>query len=163
MFRRWLTIVLVVGYIACQMAVVPHAHAHQGADHDLRAHVHWDWFSGQHERREAATTDSHAHAGHEHHGHHHGHSYKQPPVAPTSTVPDGTDHDATCVYVPNCEHVSSTASPILSDLNELATVIDAADFFASVAPPLLPSFHAPPEDLLVGGCALILRLRTLRI
>ncbi len=163
MFRNCLTAVLLMGYFACQMAKVPHAHAHQAADHDLRAHMHWDWCGGLRATDEPAITDSHAHSGHEHHSHHRGHSHEHPPVAPTPAVPDSTDHDSTSVYVPYCEHVSVTASPSFSTCGELTTVPAAGDYFTSTAPPPSPAFHAPPEDHLVRGCALILRLRTLRI
>ncbi len=161
-FRRFLTAVLIMGYLACQMATVPHAHAHQTADHDFRAHVHWDWFAGRSDGDATATPESSAHHGHVHRGDHHGHSHEQPST-PTPAEHNGSDHDATCVYVPHNAHVSAAAMASFPPCGKLATAIAACDYFASVDPRPSLSFHVPPEDSLIGGCALILRLRTLRI
>jgi hypothetical protein len=164
MFRRCLTAVLVMGYLACQMATVPHAHAFQAADHDLRAHVHLiglAWFGGETSTANDKSTNDH---GHSHHGEHHGHSHDEQPVHAVLPGHDGSAHDATCVYVPHDEHVSASVMSSFPPCLELATAFaswEASAVLCSYATPA--AHHAPPEDLLVGGCALILRLRTLRI
>ena len=163
MLRRCLTAVFVVGYLACQMASIPHAHAHQSADHDVRAHVHWDWFAGPGQHGGASSHESHARHGHEHDGHSHDHSNGERPSVPTPTEPAGGDHDSTSVYVPNDEHVSASTMPIGPLGGELTAAAVPFDDFASMSQRPSLSFHAPPEDFLVGGCALIVRLRTLRI
>jgi hypothetical protein len=164
MFRRCLTAVLVMGYLACQMAAVPHAHAFQAADHDLRAHVHLNWFVGFHEETSTATRKSTNDHGHSRHGGHRGLSQDEQPTNPVLANHDESDHDATCIYVPHDEHVSASAMssfPACLDLTTAFASWDASAVLCSHATPA--AHHAPPEDLLVGGCALILRLRTLRI
>lgn len=40
MFSKIVSLVLLASYVAIQATAVPHAHAHQAPDHDLRPHTH---------------------------------------------------------------------------------------------------------------------------
>jgi hypothetical protein len=177
-FRHSLKSLLIFAYLAASMARGPHAHASQAADHDVRAHVHFDWIeklvqsiSGSTEKREphAHHHDHHGHSHHHGHGNHeHEHSH-QPTHDVVNEVPapghrGEPDHDSTCVYFADCPEIIVPQSTISDDSRVIAQVTILNEVAANVAISRLirPEWaHAPPESL-IAGSNLVLKLRTLR-
>lgn len=94
MIRRCKTAVLLLAYLASQVAVLPHAHGagevDMPADHDVRPHVHF-----------LGATHSHGH-GHPHH--HHGEGAAHSHALPVKSEPASDEvpgHDSDAVYLPN--------------------------------------------------------------
>ena len=161
MFRRFVAIFALVGYISGQSAAVPHAHA--GATnaprHNAAPHIHLSRLSAP------TTAHDHSHSKHDHgHGHH---THQKPGPIPVKTVDGGDNHDADAFYlpaVPGFVDISDRASDELikwqfaheSTPAAAASLISAADLwqFCGLQPP--PESSAP-------HCALFLKLRTLRI
>lgn len=103
MFRGCISLVVIAGLFASQMAAVPHAHGGSSAEdrheHDARPHFHCKWFSA-------------GHCVHKHGGKERSHGTPAPvPVSVGSErnsddclPPEGgrnTDHDSNAVDVPN--------------------------------------------------------------
>jgi hypothetical protein len=121
MARRSTTSLIIVTYIAGQLAMVPHSHGavgiSQSSDHNASPHIHVSWF----DRVDHSHDDGHSH--HHEHGSHHSHRT----TSDADTVP--VDHDSDAVYLPNEIGVSLSSKPVVSPdcLSFIATiVIDAA-------------------------------------
>ena len=158
MFRRCVSILVMLGYLAGQSAAVPHAHA-GGSQHDHDAcepHIHLSWF-GDH---------------HRHHEHHDRDNFAAAPDHEDLALHVGfvrgtaADHDDEAVYVPSgltagATTDENTTGPLKwqmpTELYSFAAVIgvsfDAASFGA----------HLRPPDSTGQDCALYLKLWTLRI
>ena len=107
MARRCTTTMLMMAYLATQLAMVPHAHGaseNQSSDHNARPHVHISWF------------------GHIEHSHDDGcayhdecdGSYSQPisfHFAPAH------DHDSDAIYLPNDAGVSLPVKSVVAPSN----------------------------------------------
>jgi hypothetical protein len=162
MFRRILTALLIVGYVASQMAALPHAHAAEPAGHGGRAHVHGDWLT----RLAGNNTPSHSHHHAKGAGHHHGHSRSQgnSTPAPEPAAPFEPAHDDDCVYLPELATGLNQVRPAdeLCQLGDSIAYIDEAAASAESFRLGVARRHLPPYKL-VGHCALYLTLRILRI
>jgi hypothetical protein len=162
MLRRGFSIVLILGYLAGQLAAVPHAHGQGGenqpCDHNARPHIHIhvSWFSHF----------GHFHDDHSHddeHTHHHecGGSHSHPAFSDSNAGHD--DHDNDAVYL-----ASDTGVSLLSKRAESpdclqfvsAQVIAATPTPAAIAEPWAIAY-SPGE--FSPRCPLYLALRTLRI
>jgi hypothetical protein len=91
MFRRSTSTLLIVIYVAGQLAAVPHAHGGNvgaSSEHDSRPHVHVSWFGHSHD-------DGHTH---DHH-HHYDVSHSSTDFSEWSS--GSNDHDSNAVYLPN--------------------------------------------------------------
>jgi hypothetical protein len=89
MFRRSVSIVVMLGLVTGQTAAFPHAHAEdrEPFDHDARPHIHLSWFEH--------VSDSH-NDGQHHHDNDGDHSQ---PRSPDVNI-DHDDHDSDAVYLP---------------------------------------------------------------
>jgi hypothetical protein len=160
MLRRGLSIVLILGYVASQLAAVPHAHSgdpfHQ--NHASAPHVHLSWFGDTHH--------AHRHNRHDHGDHQPaGRSETALPFSSGVVQSAGHDHDADAIYLPTVVAAGKTTdarhSMLVSD--EAPVTSDAGSLSASVI--LHSSFlirHSRPNHS-VWHCALYLQLQTLRI
>jgi hypothetical protein len=148
MFRSLVSIAVLVGFIAGQLAAMPHAHAFatvaEQHRHDSRPHVH---------------------LGHSHgHGHRHQcDSHDNEPVVPDG----GSTHDADATYLPPT-HLPATipVSVEKAGQDHRAQIGHWVSTFFSCALQIKPSIgHAcwHPPDADAPSCALFLKLRTLRI
>jgi hypothetical protein len=179
-FRRFITAVLIISYLATGFAGMTHAHAAQSPDHGARPHVHLDWLTqlfGDSVRPAADPEPAHHHhhghdhGGHEHHHDHDGHgdshddSGEEPDESPIPFGDFGDDHDATCSFLADGALVVAAAKS-LSELGWVVAQIAVLDVVADKtnAPSVFrpQRAHAPPGAQ-CAGADLILKLRTLRI
>jgi len=164
MLRRGFSIVLIFGYLAGQLAAVPHAHAHahgqggenQPRDHNARPHIHVSWFSHF----------DHSHDDHSHddeHTHHHecGGSHSHPAVSDSNAGHD--DHDNDAVYLPSDTGVSLASNSVaLPDSHQVISMLAIAAIPSSLA--ISESWAvANSPDKCSPGRPLYLALRALRI
>jgi len=148
MFRSLVTIAVLLGFVAGQLAAVPHAHAFASLAEQR-----------QHEAR------SHVHLGHRHthgHGHHHD-GHDDAPVVPDR----GNSHDTDAIYLPP-SHLPATGSVAVGKAGQdhrfqsghwVSTLISRA--FQDK--PIVGTVPWHPPDTGASSCALYLKLRTLRI
>lgn len=156
MLRRCISIFALAGFIAGQLAVVPHAHSGYSAEeqqqHDARPHVHVGGHSHGHR---------HSHAGH---SHSHSDEQKAPADRDHSTGPGLSllvEHEADAVYLPTgvAMLTATKQQPMGSSASEAAAAVGPAclqmhrQASAPIRPPDTPSLHAK----------LFLTLRHLRI
>jgi hypothetical protein len=154
MFRRVFSIIVMLGFVAGQLATMPHAHgsSRQPVDHGTRPHIH-------------VALHEHASHSHGHDGdadHHHGkESRSHSDSSTTNTNQDGHDSDA--VYLPDgagnlllSKGVQSLEHPQANSMLAVASVDSplAATHFSVAA-------NFPSESS--SGCPLYLELRALRI
>jgi hypothetical protein len=154
MVRHFTTTLLMMVFLASQLAVVPHSHGaiclEQHRGHDARPHIHVSWF-GQAE---------HAHGeGHTHHQECGG-SQCQPSLTDSDS---GHDHDSDAVYLPNDAGDSLPTKCVIAP--------DNIHVVALLGIALTPTRTAISESWAVAdfhdkcssGCPLYLALRALRI
>jgi hypothetical protein len=91
MVRRGISIVVLLGYLAGQLVVIPHAHAGQSphGHRSLEPHVHLSASVICHQHQHSHSTYEH---GHSHHA-------KMDSSDGSKIFPAGIDHDADAVYV----------------------------------------------------------------
>jgi hypothetical protein len=158
MIRRCVNIAVMLGFLANQLAAVPHAHA-EGSRHDHHSsqpHVHLSWFGRayhdyEHHRHDGPAAD-----------HHHDH------LLTHTTLGRGAadDHDDDAIYLsPVVATVSSGNDNHIGWLKwQTANVWQSV---ATASKPVIdiPSlaFRERPPDLAGEHCALFLKLQTLRI
>jgi hypothetical protein len=154
---RAITILVLLGYLAGQMAAMPHAHATAHADHPWQPHVH-------------LSVDDAAHVHHSHDGRHHHDDGRHdddidPPNANGALVA-AEDHDADAVYVSAVVQATSRSgvdsgihAKCLSPQATPADVCIAALEWVSKALALSDC----ASGIIEPHCALYLSLRTLRI
>jgi hypothetical protein len=159
MLRRIASMLVMVGYLAGQLATVPHAHADdpRHEHHLAQPHIHLAADSGS----------SHAHE----HGHEHGHVHRHATAAANrdgsaqvSHVSGVADHEADAIYLPLSVSTTVTngadSSKLLTSL-ALLHFVDAAAFVDSVT-----AYHAALlrlPDKRAPECDFCLTLRALRI
>jgi hypothetical protein len=156
MFRRGVSIFVMLGYLTGQLAAVPHAHL-GGSDHDHDArepHIHLVWFGDHHhhhvhrDRDNGVATLDHDHVA----------------VCFGRGAPD--DHDDDAVFVPSGLTAGATNMACPTDFPELRTptALHTCDAVAGLIFNVGTfSGHLRPPDSSGQGCALFLRLLTLRI
>jgi hypothetical protein len=144
-----------LGYLASQMATVPHAHGrcgeNQPSDHNARHHVHVSWFEH----------DDHSHDGGHSHHHECDEGNSQPPLSESNAEHDGHDSDA--VYLPNDTGVSLASNSVVSlgSFQVVSTLAIAAVPTPTVFSESLAAAYS--SDNCSSGCPLYLALRALRI
>ena len=153
--RRYTTTMLMMAYLASQLAAVPHAHGasceNQPSDHNARPHLHISCFDHE----------SHSHDGGHTHHYECDECHSQPTPSDTNTGHD--DHDSDAVYLPDDTGVSLPSKNVASteDLQVVSTLVIAAipttmAISASLADASSPGTCTP-------ACPLWLTLRALRI
>lgn len=168
MFRRCISLLVIVGLFASQLAAIPHAHAGNSAEeqqkHDATPHFHSKWFGGGHDHGHPHGGRSHSHVG----------ERKEKPASesagdskdqPLSDGLNGNDHDANAVYVPlhagapstNSQNESKAAASQIAATAVLTEVLRDAWPTVSSTPPL----H--PPGAVQDGSDIYLTLRNLRI
>ena len=150
MFRRVVASLLVLGYIAGQLASLPHAHAAWDAEHENLAHLHSGWFTSWFSKD-----------GHSHGCGHHSHVEKIATAAATLSQQQGHEHD--CILLPD----PVDSAPDGKNLTATAELGHCAAIFATSSELVLPSERRVcdvyPLDELASPLALYLALRNLRI
>ena len=147
MFQRVVSILVLIGFIAGQLAAVPHAHCGyspaEQREHDARPHVH----VGSH---------SHDHS----HSHSHASGSKSPDSPDYPPAREEVEHDADAVSLPSGVFTACSRE----DQRTLTSSypIIAADVAAQLP---LPAALAPadPPDVRSPGAKVFLKLRNLRI
>jgi hypothetical protein len=147
MFRSAVSSLALVGYLASQLAMFPHAHAAATPDLDSKPHVHMRGHS-----------HSHSHP----HSHNHGapaSDAKLPPVGEQGSQ----DHDQDALYLPNFgpARLQSSDNPLSQVLFGLLS-IDGPTVAPTTAEMTAAGF-LPAPDFLPDESLLFLDLRTLRI
>lgn len=158
MARRLVTLLLFVGYLASQLAMVPHTHAGESVRHGVRPHIHGDsllkWFG--------VAPSKHDGHGHSHHGHSHDHDHE--PAGGSASSMSDEEHDSDCVYVPD---VGGADTKVQGEKDLVASLdFEALPHLASdreTLPSLVRLALQAPPDIECRSCALIVKLRTLRI
>jgi hypothetical protein len=154
MFRRGVSLLVALGYMAGQLAAVPHAHAEDidHAHHSAKPHIH---FSG--------IGDDHPHHHHNHQHHHHGQVVSDTDQRAAGL---GCDHDGDAVYLQSVVAGGPSVDPSHIDL--LPSQLPGSGAPGKVA--ALPiacvlsfAWRQSRSELTGGHCALFLTLQTLRI
>ncbi len=161
MFRRYISILALLGFLAGQLAVVPHAHGgsspEQQREHDAQPHVHIGLSGHYHDH--CLSQD-----GHSHH-----HATDTASVAAENerllnNLRAAFPHDADAIYLPTGAGTPTPVKDQRSASDSLATSpgLTPNPFCALTEPhPLAAPHHPPDSDC--AGVKLILKLRTLRI
>ena len=143
MMRRSISILVLAGFVASQLAVFPHAHPTADHERDSRPHVH-------------LTGHAHSHAHPHTHRHQAGHDTKV-----SAGVVAAEQHDSDAAYLPNSGPARSGAASSL--LHMLVTLSNEA---CTISIPTQIGGRAgtiPCPDSLPDDGPLFLNLRTLRI
>lgn len=167
MFRGCISVFVIAGLFASQLAAVPHAHGGSSAEdrheHDAKPHFHCNWLSAGHDV-------------HEHGGKAHSHATPAPvrvPVGSESNSDDSlppeagwnTDHDANAVYVLNQAAPGPTTNSTqgIASAGQLAFCFPPTVWHSSLSfvARSVPCWH-PPDEVLDASDA-YLTLRNLRI
>lgn len=145
MFRRYISLLLLLGIFASQVASIPHAHSVAGAgEHDDRSHVHLAWFC---------------------HGHEHsGVDYDRSKTAPGRSIEHDGDHDADAIYlamnpVPGRAFGRELTAAKVAPFGPLPIAVPSGLPFGDL--PAVTWCKSLP--LRAPDCALYLALRALRI
>lgn len=159
MYRRCISSLLLVAYVAGQWAVMPHAHGDESATlsqkHSSRPHVHLG-------------TVRHDHASHHHdHPHSHGKSAVGQVLklaAGQCVITDPHDHDADAVYLASSVN-SITVGKVGSQTLNVARPAMHLNWMVLAAELDQPTFgeNWHPPAFRIAGCDFILALRALRI
>ena len=156
MVRRCTTTLLMMVFLANQLAVVPHAHGDSSecrpSDHDARLHVHTHVLCADHAE--------HSHRGGHTHGRDCGESHSEP--SRSESAPEH-DHDSDAVYLPNDTGGSLPAKSIV--LPHSFQVVSTLAVAATLTPMAISESWAAADfpDKCSPGCPLYLALRALRI
>lgn len=170
MFRRCISLLVILGHFASLLASVPHAHAGFSADehhqHNAVPHIHCDWFSGG---RPEADHGEHNHGGHAHS--HRGHKQNEPAGTPPESseqVPangvGSCDHNATAIFCPVHATRTTHSQPQGDGALQLAPIAAPIDGVLADCDlnAWTPDRGRPPDESL-DGSNLYLTLRNLRI
>ncbi len=166
MFRRCVSVLLIAGFLASQLAVIPHAHraasAAERQRHNATPHFHCEWFG---------------HAGHNHgHSHPgHGHSHPGPQHEGTKPASDnsggqplgtglsGVDHDTDAIFLPSQAAVVSNVKVQVVAAWELALLARIPDWLSDLQASPGPLIQWHPPDAVLDDSDSYLTLRNLRI
>jgi hypothetical protein len=154
MFRRCISALVMFGFVAGQLAAVPHAHGVispiEQRQHDSHPHVHIGHWGHSHD---------HDHAGSDKHEKSSSRSDEDETCAPIH------DHDADAIYLPAAGVVALANGGKQSAASNLrAAVADLAFQPACLASDEVDApVQCHPPDEGPAGCPLFLILRTLRI
>jgi len=154
MLRRCISTLVLIGFVASQLAAVPHAHAGLSPEaqrkHDAQPHVH--------------VGHSHGHS-HSHGGHSNEYAGDKPSPTKSAPPPEGTEHDANAVYLSGGASAPITVRQ--QHTSESIRSLLAANDGVNVAWLYLPqpAAAAPirPPDAHAGSSKVFLTLRNLRI
>jgi len=146
MFRRCISILLLLGFVASQLAAVPHAHAGRSdAGHDAHPHVHLAWFC------------------HDHHGERE-HDHDSHESTPGRSIGTDREHDCDAVYLSRNPLRNQSVETAVSDMRSTAVatlpVAVPSSFLLSEQPSPVAADALPSR---APNCALYLTLRALRI
>ena len=150
MFQRCVLTFLLVGYLAGQLAAVPHTHEHEhDSEHGGRAHAHIGWL---------VPTGNLAANDHTN-DHRHGDSHNSPLPAESGE----SEHDSDLMYLPDAEvaNIGKAASLDAPFDGAISPAICSCDC-PKVAIRKADLRSVPPAEAF-AGCDLFLKLRTLRI
>lgn len=167
MFRRCVSLLVIAGFIASQLAAIPHAHgaasAEQQREHDATPHFHWGWLG-------------HADDDHGHSNSGHGHSHpgqeisggSEPPSDGSEGQPLGTglsssDHDADAFFIPKQAASASSAKNQLVSAWQFAALAPPPDWIGDLQASEQLSVRWHPPDEVLDGSDRYLTLRNLRI
>ena len=164
MFRRCVSLLMIAGMFASQLAAIPHAHGATSREeqrkHDATPHFHW-FGNCQHCH---SHSHSHAHGKNDHHRHE---TASEHDKSDRETPPDGNslDHDADALYLgggTNCTMVSSTQ---VSSARILLTTLQVpvATSICGIEAKEVRGLSWRPPDQVIDGSEIYLTLRTLRI
>jgi hypothetical protein len=154
MFRRFVSLLVIAGMFASQLAAIPHAHGEMSREeqqkHSATPHVHV-FGHCQH---------CHSHCHSNGHSHHH---ENEPESGPPQPAGDGYNHDSTTIYLGDSANLATTVG--IASVTP-TTVLDLPSSFAPTTfgfdgsnVPALP-WHPPDE--VADDSEIYLTLRTLR-
>jgi hypothetical protein len=154
MFRRGVSILVMLGYLAGQSAAVPHAHpSGSQRDHDAcEPHFHLAWFGDHHHREHYDRDNAMATLGHDH-------------LSGSIDRSAAEDHDDDAIYAPSGVTAGATTdkSPIdILEWQEPSALHSSVIVALSLDVRSLGTHFRPPDST-GQGCALFLKLLTLRI
>jgi hypothetical protein len=153
MFRRGVSLIVMLGFVTGQLGALPHAHGEIGEpfDHNCRPHVHVSWFVHVGQCHDSGRTHHHQADG----------THSHLPACETTTEHDGHDSDA--IYLSNDIRISLPIKSVASfdSLQVGSTLVVAAVPTPMAISECLADAYAP--DKCCAGCPLYLALRALRI
>lgn len=159
MFRRCVSLLMIVGMFASQLAAIPHAHGATSREeqrkHDATPHFHW--FGHCH---------SHTHGKHDHH-HQQDQTSKNDTSDRQTPRPAGTDsdHDADAVYLASGTSCTLDSGAQVSSVRILlfALQVPVAPSNCGIDGKAVRGLPLRPPDQVLDGSEIYLTLRTLRI
>jgi hypothetical protein len=166
MFRGCVSLLVLVGFIASQLAVMPHAHgaasAEEQRNHDATPHFHWNSLS-----------HSHSHSGHNHAHPHHTSAKPRSKTSVDSTSDDSTtrlagadqyyaEHDADAIFV-NAHAVYGSGSPDRAASVSQVAILALPCVGSATSPIATPTLRWHPPDIVLDASDSYLTLRNLRI
>lgn len=172
MFSRCLHILLIVGCIANQLALIPHAHAGEQTGKAARPHVHTDWLTRLGAKK--SHSHGHSHASHDHrphasyshsYDHHHSsdHGQSSEPTDQAPPLDSHGEHDSDCVYVAPLIATGLGAWEVLLSATGVSGCLDVPIAVGPTLEPDCVNQTHTPLMLSASGRDLCLALRNLRI
>ncbi len=169
MFRRGVSFLVLVGFLASQLAVMPHAHGsatpEEQQKHDAAPHFHCAWLGH---------SDHDHHHGHSSAGHGHSHHATQHEGGLKSSTDSsdgqsltsglrGADHDADAIFVSEQAATASRSTDQLVSAWQLVGSAPLPTCLGDVQSGLGPSPRWHPPDEVLDASDTYLTLRNLRI
>ncbi len=150
MFRRGMSILVLLGFFANQLAMIPHTHGGDWPEHESQPHIHL-----------AAAGHSHSHDHDHQHGHRHHGDLDTAAEQPQDAMEPLGEHDANALYFSGLKVFTDSSSWLkgVQQTDSQQPLVTAAKFLDQIA----DSFWQPPPDDPHQSCPTFLRLRNLRI
>lgn len=162
MFRHCVSLLVIVGLLASQLAAVPHAHGATSPEeqrkHDATPHIHL-FGNGSH-------SHSHSHAKDDHHHHHESvpsdDGSANQPLAPGGDAPE---HDSDAFYFVASPSVFAGSTTQVHTISELLVALQApaAGWAGGRQAEFARGLPWHPPDTVLDDSEAYLTLRTLRI
>ncbi len=173
MLRRYVSLLVIMGLFASQLAAMPHAHAGattvERQKHDSTPHFHLHWFEDGHDHAHCSGGHKHSHDS-LHDEPLHGDSPAQEPTGDSQAQPlsnglSSASHDANAIFVPVCANAFSVTSQDASPTTALqfVTIATLVNLLEDAWSCMRSTRPVHPPDAAKDGSDIYLTLRNLRI
>lgn len=167
MFRRCVSLLVIAGFLASQLAAVPHAHGGASPEgrreHDAAPHFHWAWLSHaahHHDHSHSPSGHEHSHSGPQSRDQNDSKGSSGEPIGPPQiTGLPGAGHDADAIFVSGQTAAASPSKDQASKTTQLIASVRLVACLDGLAlnPRLPPCWHPSDEALDASDTYLILR------
>jgi hypothetical protein len=154
MFQRCVLLLILVGFLASQLASIPHVHgAAEPRGHHATPHFHWKKVGHSHHH-------GHSHAGNSHQHRHAAHCQEVP--ADTGLI-NHSEHEADAIYVPGLGTVTPNKRELSTVTYHFAVIEITSHWFVNLPTNFEADARWHPPDKAWDVSNLYLTLRKLRI